>query len=89
MSLKEAKEIPIEDLFEEVTAELLSQEVEAEEATEGEDVPIQPLIDAGVEILDVASVPRYDVERLMKLGRRKYQKVGTKWVESKDFEVSN
>ena len=58
MSIEEAKEIPVDDLFEEVTTEILSEEVDAELGTEVREIRLQRLVDAGITVVDSASVQR-------------------------------
>lgn len=68
MTLEEAREIPVRDLFEEVTPEVLSEEVAAELATDlyprSGGIRLQRLIDAGIESADYVSVPRHQSVRL-------------------------
>lgn len=73
LPLDEIKQMPIEDLFEEVTPEILDEEVNAEVALElhhedvAEDLTLASLAEVGVESVRWVSVARGDPPRLAEL----------------------
>lgn len=69
MTIEEAKEIPVDELFEEVTTEILSKEVNAELETEIPKVRLKDLVDAKITMVDGVSVQRHHRAHLASIRR--------------------
>jgi hypothetical protein len=77
MSIEEVKEIPLDELFEEVTTEILSEEVDAELDTEIPEVRLKYLLDSGITMVDGVSVQRRHRSRIDEIRRRKIAESGS------------